>query len=47
MKTTPPVVEDAMKDGDLTPAKQAAITEVIASVRDAQSKMSAIKHSMA
>lgn len=39
--------EDAMKDGDLTAATQAAITEAFASVREGHDKMSALKHSMA
>jgi len=39
--------EDAMKDGDLTPATQTAITKAFASVREGHDKMSALKHSMA
>jgi uncharacterized protein (TIGR02284 family) len=39
--------EDAMKDGDLTAATQAVITEAFASVREGHDKMSALKHSMA
>ncbi|RYF15706.1 MAG: PA2169 family four-helix-bundle protein [Oxalobacteraceae bacterium] len=39
--------EDAMKDGDLTPATKAAITEAFALVREGHDKMSALKHSMA
>ena len=39
--------EDAMKDRDLTPATQAAITEAFALVREGHDKMSALKHSMA
>ncbi len=39
--------EDAMKDGDLTSATQAAITEAFASVREGHDKMSALKHSVA
>ena len=40
-------LEDAMNDGDLTPATQAAITETFASIREGHDKMSALKHSMA
>jgi uncharacterized protein (TIGR02284 family) len=39
--------EDAMKDGDLTPATQIAITKAFASVREGHDKMSALKHSIA
>lgn len=39
--------EDAMKDRDLTPATQAAITAAFSSVREGHDKMSALKHSMA
>ena len=39
--------EAAMKDGDLTPATLAAITEGYASVREGHDRMSALKHSMA
>ena len=39
--------EDAMKDGDLTPATQTAITTAFASVREGHDKMSELKHSMA
>jgi uncharacterized protein (TIGR02284 family) len=39
--------EDAMKDRDLTPATQAAITESFASVLEGHDKISALKHSMA
>ena len=39
--------EDAIKDGDLTSATQAAVTEAFASVREGHDKMSALKHSVA
>jgi uncharacterized protein (TIGR02284 family) len=39
--------EDAMKDGDLTPATREAITTAFASVREGHDKMSALKHSVA
>jgi uncharacterized protein (TIGR02284 family) len=39
--------EEAMQDGDLSPAARAAITAGFVSVREGHDKMSALKHSVA